>query len=176
MNNIMLDLETMSTKNNAVIVSIGAVFFDKRELGDEFYIVLDVREQQQMGRHISADTMRWWLDQSAEARSVFKESGVAAAKGLLMFNEFVSKSSGRPIMWGNGSDFDNAILGSLHDDLGMPRPWSFSDNRCYRTLKNVVQPVGNLPIRAGTYHNALDDAKYQAECAGHYLRGKMKGM
>ena len=29
MNNIMLDLETLGTGNNAVIISIGAVLFDK---------------------------------------------------------------------------------------------------------------------------------------------------
>ena len=44
MNDVMVDLETLSTKPNAAIVSIGAVFFDPKtgELGDTYYQVIDI--------------------------------------------------------------------------------------------------------------------------------------
>lgn len=173
--NVMLDLETMDTRHSGVVVSIGAVVFDKNKgLGEEFYAILDTNEQARAGRTISPDTMRWWLQQSAEARRVFAETPGDVVPTLLNFSGYVARNTDEPLMWGNGADFDCVMLGNLYDTFRLKRPWSYSNNRCYRTLKNLVHPGGNLPSRAGTHHNALDDAKYQALCAIEMLKGNLR--
>ena len=64
MKHLAIDLETLSLKPNAHILSIGAVFFCPREkrLGPKFHIVIDP-EAEQVGAHISASTVYWWFNQ-----------------------------------------------------------------------------------------------------------------
>jgi DNA polymerase III epsilon subunit-like protein len=169
--NIMLDLETLSTAPNCVIVSIGAVKFDAKEIdNDGFYAVLNLQEQIDKGRHVSGSTIQWWMKQSAEARAVF-DVKATYVEGIL--NEFAEWVGRDPIIWGNGSDFDNVALGSLYDAYNMTRPWGYSSGRCFRTMKNLMQ-VTEIPGRTGTFHNALHDALYQAQCLQVYLKGKVK--
>lgn len=169
--NIMLDLETLSTAPNCTIVSIGAVKFDEKIVdNDGFYAVLNLQEQIDKGRHVSGGTLQWWMKQSAEARAVFDVKTTSVADILEEFGEWVGND---PVIWGNGSDFDNVALGSLYDSYGMKRPWGYSSGRCFRTMKNLMQ-VKELPGRTGTFHNALHDALYQAQCLQVYLKGKVK--
>jgi exodeoxyribonuclease VIII len=165
-NHVMLDLETLATSVDAVVVSVGAVVFDpntRSAPGQVFYRVLDMDEQVQHGRKISPKTAIWWMDQSPEARLVFKEKETAdAIYALCGFNEFLRRNEVEAV-WGNGSDFDNIIWGSLYDTFHVERAWSYSQNRCFRTMKNLALPKEFIkPTRSGTLHNALDDAVYQA--------------
>jgi len=41
----------------------------------------------------------------------------------------------------------------------MKRPWRPWEDRCYRTIKNIIQVPADE--RQGVYHNALDDALHQ---------------
>lgn len=171
MRNIMLDLETLSTQPNATIVSIGAVRFDEKNIDDDgFYAVLDLQQQIDLGRHVSGSTLEWWAGQSEEARAVFKAPKKAIIDALDEFGDFIGDNA---LIWGNGSDFDNVALGSLYDAVNLRRPWNYAAGRCFRTIKNLLQ-VKELPGRAGTFHNALHDALYQAQCLQVYLKGKVK--
>jgi exodeoxyribonuclease VIII len=179
MNDIMLDLETWATTPDAVILSVGACFFDKELIGDSLYLCLNRAEQFEEGRKVSDSTAQWWSEQSEEARKVFNEVQVPVEQFLGIFTEWVEhyaadRKSVR--MWGNGSDFDNAILGNLYDQWGIKKPWSYSNNRCYRTLRSICLPFDShdMPQREGTYHHALHDAQYQAAMAGRYLKGTLK--
>lgn len=171
---VMLDLETMATSTNAVVISLGAVYFDKDKTGDTFYRVLDADEQIARGREVNQGTMDWWAKQNPEARAVFDVAGFPVQTVLEQFAEFLGDRNLK--IWGNGSDFDNILVGSLYEMWGMKKPWSYSNNRCYRTLKNIAIPHGShaLPKRKTVHHNALDDAVYQAELAGYYMKGKLK--
>lgn len=173
MNDIMLDLETLGTNSNAPIVSIGAVWFDLERLGTSFYVVLDLEEQvNYLRRKIDPKTIQWWMTQSEEARKVFAVETEDVYEGLEKFEQFVGTSN--PNIWGNGSDFDNILLGNLYDSLGYKKPWSYSKNRCYRTLKNLgIMTREPFPEFEGTQHDALADAKHQARCAQIYLKGAM---
>ena len=169
---IMLDLETLDTASSAVVISIGAVAFDPETnaLGDKFYVEMteDIAAQQAHGRTISGDTVRWWMQQNEAARRVFSESidGVDRAntrEALSHFSSFVAANGGRDVeLWGNGADFDNVILGSLYEAFDLKRPWSYSRNRCYRTMKNIGVGPRRPRVREGIYHNALNDAVTQA--------------
>ena len=170
MRNIMVDLETLGTKPDAVILSIGAVFFDADNLGKEFHRVLTIEDQQQVGRVIDPQTVEWWGSQSEAARAIFTAPNVATAQGLDEFTAFCGDEN--ISVWGNGADFDCVLLGSLYESFKRKRPWSYSKNRCHRTHKNTLKlpPGATGPARLGTHHNALDDAKYQALQLQHLFK------
>ncbi len=164
MQNIMLDLETMGTSPNAAIVAIGAVKFDPDtgELGDKFYMRVSLRSSTRYGGVIDADTVYWWLGQSEEARNELTKAGGEpldfATKEFLTFAGLDKNLC----LWGNGSDFDNAILASAYLSVGWNKPfWNPFNNRCYRTVKNLFPDI--KLERTGTHHNSLDDAISQAE-------------
>src|SRR3982751_4177087 len=57
MDNVMIDLETLGRRAGCVVLSIGAVGFDGKTLGAEFYTVLNVRNQLDHGLHQDDDTL-----------------------------------------------------------------------------------------------------------------------
>ena len=169
---VMVDLETLATDPRALIVSLGAVFFNADGLGKTFYAVLDKDEQQRMLRTVSDSTLEWWSKQGDAAQAVLSEPGESVAKILLDFASWMGIENVR--LWGNGATFDNVVLATLYEDYDIKRPWGYTNDRCYRTLRAVSTYPGAEPVRQGTYHNALDDAVYQAECAIRLLKGNIR--
>jgi hypothetical protein len=166
MDNIMLDLETLDVRPTGVIVSLGAVWFGDGRTGATFYGVFDLEDQVRYGRTMNPSTLRWWLKQTPEARAVFNAPPTRSSQVLADFVDFLGEGTRYCKVWGNGADFDNVMLGSLYETYGVPRPWNYGNNRCFRTLKNIGIAQGVIqPDRTGTHHNALDDAIYQAEWA-----------
>lgn len=160
---MMLDLETLGTRPYSAIVSIGAVFFDPYEnkLGDEFYRVVDLRSQGNLGLTMDSATVQWWMQQSDEARAVYKGSGIPVEAALRDLSTFIGEARRDTVrVWGNGSDFDNVLLSCAYEKALLTLPWRYGNNRCYRTVKSFYKGV--QLTRVGTYHNALDDAKTQA--------------
>lgn len=159
MYDIMLDLETLGTDTDAVVTSIGAVKFNREtfEIVAHFKENLNIEEQEEVARAISGRTVLWWMKQPQETALRMTENPVHVDAALMAFVRLVGDDT--KSIWGNGSDFDNMILGSLYEDFGIRKPWSYSQNRCFRTLKREfpVEP----PTREGVHHDALDDAVYQ---------------
>ena len=165
MKHVMLDLETLGTKPGCVVLSIGAVEFSPAGLGPTHYSVPNVAEQKEIGLFEDPSTVAWWAKQSPAARKVFTEEQAGLHDALSEFGLFCGEL-GAPkdiCVWGNGSDFANPILREVFDRANRKAPWGPYNNRCYRTLKSFA-PSLKL-ARQGTYHNALDDARYQAQHA-----------
>jgi exodeoxyribonuclease VIII len=164
MKHLVVDLETLGTVPGCSILSIGAVFFDGENLGDEYYKVIHRRSCIEAGLHEDPDTIAWWNKQSIEATQVLRDAeldGQYSLKGVLTeFTEFIKRDTGVKV-YGNGADFDNPILACAYRAVGMKQGWLPYNGRCYRTIKNMAINVPKL-VRVGTYHNALDDAKSQA--------------
>mgnify|MGYP006408929027 CR=1 FL=1 len=66
---IMIDLETMGTRPDAPIISIGAVAFDANGPLDSFYAGVNLGSSVNSGAKIDASTVLWWMQQSDEARA-----------------------------------------------------------------------------------------------------------
>jgi 3' exoribonuclease, RNase T-like len=162
---ISVDLETLGTLPGCQILSIGAVVFDRTGLKDEFYVALQHGEPQaRYGLKTSEATLKWWQSRGEAARAVLSDpSAVELPDGLNRFAVWCHGLGGPKSIypWGNGADFDNAILHVAFDATSVKLPWVFWNSRCYRTLKNLAG-APELSKRVGTYHNALDDAKTQA--------------
>lgn len=168
MSDVMVDLETMGNGSNAAIVAIGAVeFCPKAGLGRAFYEKVSLQSSVAHGLSIDASTVVWWLQQSDEARAELTKSGaVELPLAIRMFTSYLQSLGDSKALkiWGNGATFDNVILRSAYKAVKEEAPWAFWNDRCFRTLKAMNSSVA-LPVRGGVHHNALDDAKYQAECA-----------
>lgn len=69
MNNIMLDLEFLGKPPCARITNIGACFFNPLtgEIGEHFYMCVDWAEERDQDLPFEASTVKWWLEQSADA-------------------------------------------------------------------------------------------------------------
>lgn len=159
--NVMVDLETLGTGNDAVILSIGAVKFTGTEIVDEFHVGVDPATCQQVGLTIDAATVLWWFkdDIGAAREALLGLERVDIGSALAGFAQWFGPDS-LPL-WGNGATFDNVILRSAYAACHMEYPARFWDDKCYRTVKNLA-PMVKLE-RLGTHHDALDDARSQAK-------------
>lgn len=174
MPHIMIDLETLGQRPGCSILSIGAVAFDPHAaaIGEEFYCVVNRASCKTAGLFEEQSTLAWWERQNEAARRVITEAETCEldlAGALAQLSAFIWKFNSTTVrIWGNGADFDNAILAVCYATCGQQMPWKFWNNRCFRTLKSL-NPNVEMP-RSGTYHNALDDAKTQARAAIQMLQ------
>jgi exodeoxyribonuclease VIII len=163
-NAVMVDLETMSTKSDAAIISLGAVKFwlnvkqDAFSADQLFHMSIDLESSQDAGLHIDANTVKWWLEQDKEAQSFLTGPSRPLLDVLHTFNQWFPKNA---YIFGNGATFDNVILRSAYDHVKLPYPNTYKFDMCYRTLTRLsdVEP----PKFEGTKHNALHDAMAQTK-------------
>ena len=148
------------------MLSIGAVAFDNTKLGEEFYIVVNSESCIAAGLKVEQGTLNWWEGQSEAARTVLAmarhdDTSDSLHNSLVLFNQYLQKFGPDVRVWGNGADFDNAILYAAYAAVGLRPYWKFYSSRCHRTLKALFPSV-LIKRDGGTHHNALDDAKAQA--------------
>ena len=159
---VMLDLETLGTRPDCVILTLGAVKFDPyslREPGPGIYMRVDVDEQTALGREVQEDTLNWWLSQAEDIREeALGESDRVSLDTLYRdLNKFLV---GVDNIWAQGPVFDIAILENLYRQCGWPTPWQFWQISDSRTLfKTHGDP--RVKGKAGL-HNALEDCVSQA--------------
>jgi exodeoxyribonuclease VIII len=162
----MLDLETLSTANNALIMSIGAVKFDADAIVDRFEVGIDPANAQRFGLHIDAGTVMYWFDpERDEARKrIFEMARVDLIAGLDGFAQWCQQTpeESQGSLWGNGATFDNVVIQSGFAATGVDDPFGYKKQECYRTLKNRCPDVEFNDYQIGTPHYALDDASSQA--------------
>jgi hypothetical protein len=165
MNHVMLDLETFGTKPGSVIRSIGAVMFDPftGSTGSEFYRNVDKQSCIDAGLTVDASTERWWSQQSKEAQDSLLVDPKPLAEVVRDFNKWFIVNSGAQV-WSQGSNFDGVLWEFACAAVKQRVPWKFYDTRDTRTVYDIFGLNSSSVSRAGTYHNALDDAKHQARC------------
>jgi DNA polymerase III alpha subunit (gram-positive type) len=171
---IAIDLETLSTSPAAVVLAIGAVAVCETT-GEtvSFYTVCSVDSQE--SRQIDQSTLHWWEQQSAEARLVLDQANdptiaIHLDDALAELSAWVGKlgETHEVFVWGNGANFDVAILEHAYKNISPFVPWAFRNVRDMRTLRDIALRLGlgpqieNSTVRTGTHHNALDDAQFQA--------------
>nr|WP_314471112.1 3'-5' exoribonuclease [uncultured Sphingomonas sp.] len=171
---IMIDLETVGSVPGCGIVSIGAAACtDDGFVTDRLYVIVSRESCRGYGLFEQQGTLEWWAQQPEEARKVLDlagspETSVSLPAALEALNGFVRRHGRDVEIYGNGSEFDNAILAAAAHAAHVELAWAFWQNRCYRTLKSRAPHV--TLRREGTHHNALDDACSQAEHLGRINR------
>jgi hypothetical protein len=160
MEHLMIDLETLGTEADCPVLSIGAVQFDPRtgQLGEKFYDTLNLQEQFDSGRRMSASTFKWWLKQNEAARqAVAVDDRLISVSAVLL--EFAKYAKSSKYIWSNGAGFDVPIIENMMKQYRVDIPWKFWDIRDTRTAGHLA---GVRLAKQGVAHNALDDAISQA--------------
>ena len=125
---IMVDLETWGNGPKAIPVSIGACRFDPMggEIEDRFHVAIDPASAKAAGLEISTDTLLWWLaKERGEARDAWLDhERIDLYSALSGFAQWATSDELNNV-WGNGATFDNVILRSAFEAVGMAPPWKF---------------------------------------------------
>jgi hypothetical protein len=173
---IMFDIETLSTRFDACVLSIGAVVFggpskDTTGHSKSFYVNVSDPEG-----HIDEDTVRWWLKQDRAAQERLLRDVVPLGRALSMFSVFCSqhlvddgpgvfhstkKSDIDAEFWSRSPSFDEVILSSAYRRAAMRAPFFHRWSRDCRTVE-AAAGLEFLP-NLGIAHDALADATYQAQ-------------
>jgi hypothetical protein len=177
-NSLMFDLETLSTRNDACIVAIGAAVFnrDQRVIDSGQWLIA----REAWTGHIDPATVGWWLEQSSDAQhATFPRTGLvlphtAATDLHALWNRHACKT-----IWANDPHFDFVILENWwrrhrltatiqYPTIPFAFPFKYNTPRSYRTIREIASKMGwtdemNSAAR-GMYvsHCALDDACAQA--------------
>ena len=164
----MIDIETMSTAQNALILSVSACYFNPKtgDIGEKFDEQINLQSSLNANRNVDANTLVWWMSQDDAAREQFKNINRAKSmtEVLTDFAKFVDR---RALVWGNGSSFDLGILTTAYAKCKIKLPWDFWNERDVRTIVQVgrmfdFNPKQDMPFK-GVRHNALDDSIHQAK-------------
>lgn len=165
----MIDLETLGTAQDAILPIIGACIFSPHtgEITDTFYAHLNQKDQQTLGRTTTPATIQWWKQQSDAAKKEITKPGRPFKDVMEEFAEFVPPKC---VVWGNGATFDISMLENAFRMLGIQIPWMFWDVRDVRTIVDLAKRLpkpkrvekNQFPFE-GVAHNALDDARHQAQ-------------
>lgn len=160
----MLDLETLGTGQDAVLLSISAVQFNPftGETFKEFEVFLDLDSQIAINSTITQGTILWWLAQDTAVRNqVIKKckNGQDITSALKSFSAYI-KQNDIKFVYGKGPSFDNAKLNSAYERTKLEAPFKYYNDRCVRTIIALDSEVKNLEF-IGNRHNGIDDSKHQ---------------
>lgn len=172
---LMIDIETLSTHNNACIYEIGLAMFDPLtgEMGPYEEIHVNVLSCLFHGGYIDPDTVAWHKRRGAQdAIMQADQVGVYIEEAMDKFIAFIktNKTEGM-CTWSRGPQFDLTILNWYLNKTNKGKdPWGYRSVRDIRTLQYVLDeawraryPDLEMPKRERTpaTHNALEDCEEQ---------------
>lgn len=181
---LMIDIETLSTSPDAVILSIGLQKFDDVTMDynpqDGTTLYPSVDEQIANLRDISMATLAFWAGVEHKPTDVFVDEyqrGPCESIARWLYDHIAALPETAEL-WANGDLFDFGILQnfwqhykdkqrfSAADNVA---PWRYNQPRDLRTLRSETMRRGFDPstfARAeivGAPHSALYDCRYQIE-------------
>jgi hypothetical protein len=179
MEHVMIDIETLGTGRDAVILSMAAVKFDKKEVYEEagLYLKLNWQDQLNNGGTVTENTIRFWFDMVYKDNNMYntlnKNSIISPNRAIMALSTWFQENitdKNACCVWANGPSFDLSLIGDLYRRFGETSlPWPFWTERCVRTAKmmNGVDTIKRP--KESTPHHAFEDAVYQAKIVRKFL-------
>lgn len=159
--NVMIDLETMGQDFNTAVVQIGGAYFDPYAdpplIGETFKVNVSLIDELKLF-DVSADTIYWWLQQSALARKSICGGLLRSSVGA--FNEFNAFMRKAKYVWSHET-FDFVIVMNHMQKLKIKPTFHWRNSRDISTLVHLAQGKKYFSEREGVEHDALDDCIYQ---------------
>jgi hypothetical protein len=164
----MIDIETLGTKPDAVVLTVGGVKFDpynSEEPHTPFSVRLDIDEQTAAGRVIDPNTIEWWgqQDKAIQDEAFSEENRTPVMTFIADLNKWLV---GTDLKWAQGSRFDYGILEDLiENSFKQHKNWAYWQEADSRTLGQLV-PRDMRKDDSGAQkdlHSALADAYNQAK-------------
>jgi hypothetical protein len=167
---LMIDIETLGTATDAVILSIGIVPFEPKPDGEIYESKgrqIFVTPDSQKSRSVTTGTVGWWLRQSSDAQKRMAngmDRAVSLTYALEMLDTapmyfFNCHRDYHPLsstdenrgwnridqVWANGTTFDISNLATAYESQGRVPIWAkdggFRKVRCQRTLTGALGDV-----------------------------------
>lgn len=165
--NVMIDLETLSVRANALILTIGAIKFNTNfpiksmDKMDKFYRRITIESGRQIGCHEDPETQKWWDEQDSVAReeAFSPVDRIPIKQALEELSTWFGKSKFTKV-YANSPNFDITILDEAYKNCSLKSPWNFWNVRCTRTIYCLGKVrLSDLP--SNNKHNAIDDCYRQ---------------
>lgn len=140
---MMIDIETLALTPDAIVLSVGAVAFDKYgKIDKRFYRVLNTEDQINFLKRVEdPETRKWWETQDINAyQEAFNPVRCKVSRGMEELSEFI-KAYNPVRVWANSPWFDLVILESLYRDIGQRYliPWTYKQPRDVRTIVDLAK-------------------------------------
>lgn len=166
---VMLDIETLSTQNDACVISFGVARFDESQVLASDGWALDMggpKHPPKVFGHIDPSTVKWWMQQSQLAQEFSFKGVVDPHMAAQAFADFCR---GADEIWANDPEFDCVILrkwwSTLKPTVG-PFPMHYRTSRSFRTIMTEAKAAGVSVDEAWktdfVAHNPIEDAVAQA--------------
>jgi hypothetical protein len=166
---IMIDIETLSVKPNAQVLSIGAVAFDPFEITTDFSnnpkldLLLNIDEQ--ANRDVQDETIWWWSMREPEVQArIFSETGRTSVNDAL--DQLIKFCWLKDRIWAQGVTLDITVLTNLFEERNKGIPWKYHTVRDSRTLLDLF-PVTQPPVT----HDSIQDCFRQVMGVQQALNG-----
>lgn len=166
---LMIDIETMGKGANALILSIGAVAFDRdgTALGPSLPWHIDAEQAVRGGAVVDISTVLWWMQQSGAARAALvggQANAMHEGKVLVSLHDwFKVHMDPDARVWALPPVFDLRIIHEMAARRLLPLPWKHWRERCLRTAADEHRRGAELRVRPELAHDALSDAVAQAQ-------------
>ncbi|MEG1587578.1 MAG: 3'-5' exonuclease [Bacteroidales bacterium] len=184
--NVMVDIETTSTENNAGILSIALVPFDPqngeflKKAGEgaandhlpgelaprSFYPSLT--DQFFHGAHFDSETQDWWKNKPDSVKNeIINDQRFSFYNSMQSVESFIQilrdkyvhhGDAPRILFWSQGIDFDRRILENAFERNGIEIPWKYYD---WMDCRTVTTLFGIEHDRSKIVHSAYADCVNQ---------------
>lgn len=161
----MIDIETLATTPEAVVLSVGACKFDpfsNSMPGDRRLWKPSLEEQFELDRKTCDKTLEWWAKQDKEIldRALSEEGRISLTDFFGYLNKYLV---GVDKIWCQGPQFDMVILENLYRMRDHHYNWAYWQICDSRTIFNMMPEDPRKEIQTDA-HDAAADAYYQAVC------------
>lgn len=170
---VMVDIETLGTKEGATIFQIAAVSFDitTGETLASIDLIGDIATYRELA--VDGATLKWWLSTDAELfAQLLHKGGLSEKQMLTQFHEWLTSQGDMKnvYLWGNGILFDNAKIQHAFTKFGLSYPISYKNDRDVRTILELASHKSGIAendIRNSVVaeterlHDAFDDTNRQ---------------
>jgi exodeoxyribonuclease VIII len=169
MQDLMVDIECMGKVPDAVIVQIGACYFDRYtgEVGKTFSGNISLLNT---SGQFDGSTVLWWLEQSKKGNALSFLNNTETEEYVLSTFRYFANDAKR--IWSHAT-FDFVLLQNALRRLSIP----LLPYRSARDIRTLVDLAGNTNIRRteGKSHDGLEDCLYQVKYCVECFN-KLKGL
>lgn len=169
----MVDIESFGLKPGSAVASIGAVVADMdAPIGSmpesiRYYQTINMGSSLDLGLAIEGSCMEWWTQENLPAFVEVLKKTIPARQAIWNFTSWYKMHVPRDTpIYCHGLNFDIPLLDVLFEKAETAVPWKYNSTRDDRTIFDLAGlDFKNSGIeRKGLFHNALDDAVFQASC------------
>ena len=165
---VSLDLETLSTRNDAAIIAIGVAVWHPDLIHTDKWVILTQRwliQPSSAVGHRDPATIDWWNQQDPAIREEVwggRKSAMEVIKDFVFFiKDFHFESEVE--FWAGPAHFDFPIIEHLIHLAGLELPWTYRQKKCLSTFAREMKNAGflNQDVDSERLHEPVADATAQ---------------